>query len=157
MNYQSSKRYTLYALRCKPDLEFMPDTLHDSHFTRYDIYSTNSYVRIYKLFMQNKPNSPIVQINANLFTAMIYTIFTSLTKVKNKPNSKPIQTQSNPFLKIRIFSNVNLGKYPLFYKLYAFLIKSWPKITENSEIMALFNQKGRKTTKYEKKSNLVRR
>jgi hypothetical protein len=29
---------------------------------------------------------------------MIYTIFNSLTKVKNKANSNPIQTQTNPIL-----------------------------------------------------------
>ncbi len=43
--------------------------------------------------MQNKANSPIVQMNVTGLIAMNYTIFTSLTKVKNKPNSKPIQTQ----------------------------------------------------------------
>ena len=44
--------------------------------------------------MQNKPNSPIVQMNVNNLTTMNYTIFTSLTKVKNKPNSNPITEDS---------------------------------------------------------------
>jgi hypothetical protein len=43
--------------------------------------------------MQNKPNSPNVQMNVTFFTTMNYTIFVSLTEVKNKPNSNPIQTQ----------------------------------------------------------------
>ena len=42
------------------------------------------------VFMQNKPNSPIVQMNASLFITMNYTFFISLTEVKNKPNSNPI-------------------------------------------------------------------
>ena len=43
------------------------------------------------VFMQNKPNSPIVQINASLFITKNYTIFTSLMKVKNKPNQTQFQ------------------------------------------------------------------
>ena len=56
------------------------------------------------VFMQNKPNSPIVQMNASLLITMNYTIFTSLTKVKNKPNSNPItanQTQNKFILECR--------------------------------------------------------
>jgi len=45
------------------------------------------------LFLQNKPNSPNVQLNASLFITIIYTIFISLTKVKNKANSNPKQSQ----------------------------------------------------------------
>jgi len=41
------------------------------------------------VFMQNKPNSPIVQMNSTYLITMNYAIFTSLTKVKNKPNSNP--------------------------------------------------------------------
>jgi hypothetical protein len=47
--------------------------------------------------MQNKPNSPIVQLDLTPFISMNYTISTCLIKVKNKPNSNPIkpnQTQS---------------------------------------------------------------
>jgi hypothetical protein len=47
-------------------------------------------------FMQNKPNSPNVQLNLTLFITMIYTIFTSLTKVKNKPNQTQNKPNSNP-------------------------------------------------------------
>ena len=48
-------------------------------------------------FRTNKPNSPIVQMNTSLFITMIYAIFASLTKVKNKPNSKPIKTKQSQF------------------------------------------------------------
>ena len=47
-------------------------------------------------FRRNKPNSPIVQTDVMSFTTMNYTIFTSLTKVKNKPNSNPIKAKTNP-------------------------------------------------------------
>jgi hypothetical protein len=50
------------------------------------INSTNSYVRIYKQIITNKPNSPIVHLHLTYLLIMIYTIFTCLTKVKNKPN-----------------------------------------------------------------------
>jgi len=43
------------------------------------------------LFMQNKPNSPNVQMNLTYLSTMNYVIFTCLTKVKNKPNSNPIK------------------------------------------------------------------
>ena len=49
-------------------------------------------------FMQNKANSPNVQLNLNIFITKNYAISNCLTKVKNKPNSKPIQTQSKPIL-----------------------------------------------------------
>jgi len=54
-----------------------------SLFTNDYQISTNSYVRIYKLFMQNKPNFPHFSPKNDDFT-------------KNKPNSNPIQTQFNP-------------------------------------------------------------
>ena len=55
--------------------------------------------KIAAAFVQNKPNSPIVQTYVTFFKKMIYTIFASLTKVKSKPNSKPKQTQSPKDLK----------------------------------------------------------
>jgi hypothetical protein len=51
----------------------------------YEARDTGHDTRI----IPNKPNSPIVQTNVRAFTKMIYTIFASLTKVKNKPNSNP--------------------------------------------------------------------
>jgi hypothetical protein len=42
--------------------------------------------------LQNKPNSPIVQLNLSPFAKRIYEIPASLAKVKNKPNSNPIST-----------------------------------------------------------------
>ena len=50
-------------------------------------------------FRKNKPNSPIVQTGLKSFTTMNYTIFTSLTKVKNKPNQTQYKANSNPFAK----------------------------------------------------------
>ena len=52
--------------------------------------------KIAATFMQNKPNSPIVQIDLTSFTTMNYTIFTSLTKVKNKPKQTQFKANSNP-------------------------------------------------------------
>jgi hypothetical protein len=52
-------------------------------------------------FRRNKPNSPIVQINASLFITTNYVNFTSLTKVKNKPNSNPITC---PFVQSALYS-----------------------------------------------------
>jgi len=73
-----------------------------AHFRHFSSLFTN--LRAYKapstlvenplqidLFMQNKPNSPNIQIPLTSFIIMIYTIFISLTKVKNKPNSNPIK------------------------------------------------------------------
>jgi hypothetical protein len=54
---------------------------------------TKSYIT----FSENKPNSPIVQLSLTLFIAMMYAIFTSLTKVKNKPNSNPIKPNLSQF------------------------------------------------------------
>jgi len=56
-------------------------------------------------FSENKPNSPIVQVNVSLFIAMIYTIFASLTKVKNKPNQSQYKPNSNPIAE-RVKMNV---------------------------------------------------
>jgi hypothetical protein len=47
-------------------------------------------------FMQNKPNSPIVQIHLTSFMTMNYAILTSLTKVKNKPNQTQFKAKTNP-------------------------------------------------------------
>ncbi len=64
-------------------------TKYQRLFTNDYQLSTKYYVRNYKLFMQNKPNSPNVQINLNNFIIMTYMIFISLTVRK----TKPIQTQ----------------------------------------------------------------
>jgi hypothetical protein len=50
--------------------------------------------------MQNKPNSPIVQLNLTPFITMHYTISTCLTKVKNKPNTNPIKPNFGPILPV---------------------------------------------------------
>jgi len=51
-------------------------------------------------FRKNKPNSPIVQMNVTNLTTMNYTIFISLTKVKNKPNQTQYKANSNPILPV---------------------------------------------------------
>jgi len=56
----------------------------------------HSVFSILSSVLTNKPNSPIVQMNASLFTTMIYTIYASLTKVKNKPNQTQIKPNANP-------------------------------------------------------------
>jgi len=75
MNRQSCKK----QLNCKKDQLFK-----------------GKITKSYKTFSENKPNSPIVQMNVTDLIKMIYVIFASLTKVKNKPNSNPIQTQNEP-------------------------------------------------------------
>ena len=54
------------------------------------------------VFMQNKPNSPIVQTNVTNLITMNYTILNCLTKVK----TKPIQTQNKPNSR-KVKMNVN--------------------------------------------------
>jgi hypothetical protein len=80
--------------------------------------STKDYVRIYQRKMQNKPNSPNVQMNLTFFIAMYYAIFASLTKVKNKPN----QTQLSP--KTQFFQRPKMlyfqSKIPVFARLRSF-------------------------------------
>ena len=88
------------------------------------------------VFMQNKPNSPIVQLNASIFITMNYAIFTSLTKVKNKPNqtqfkpkANPIQTQTKLVLSAVEWANCTYGefgvlKYRIFYGILTKLLIS---------------------------------
>jgi len=44
--------------------------------------------------LEGKPNSPIVRTDLTSFTTTIYTIFASLTKVKNKPNQTQYKANS---------------------------------------------------------------
>ena len=67
------------------------------------INSTNSYVRIYKPFMQNKPNLRNDKMNIIAFITMRYGKLGTLDGCKNKAKTnpikaktKPIQTQFNP-------------------------------------------------------------
>jgi len=102
-------------------LEFIQTTglmLYAKRYPLYAINSTNSYVRIYKLFMQNKPNSPNVQISLTSFIIMFYIIFISLTKVKNKANSNP----NKPNLR-KAKMNVNLYVIEDYRKKDDFLVR----------------------------------
>ncbi len=76
-----------------------PTLAHFRHFspllTNLPSTSVENVLQI-SSFMQNKPNSPNVQLNVTFFITMNYTIFTSLTKVKNKPNSNPIKAKTKP-------------------------------------------------------------
>ncbi len=58
--------------------------------------STKEYVRIYKLFMQNKANFGNDKISINTFVIMRYVNLIAWLVPKNKANSNPIQTQFNP-------------------------------------------------------------
>ena len=84
--------------------------LYAKRYPLYAINSTNSYVRIYKLFMQNKPNLRNDKMSANLFTTRDYeendhsghqktkpiqTQFKA-NKAKNKPNLTQFQSQTKP-------------------------------------------------------------
>ncbi|MBW7989061.1 MAG: hypothetical protein FVQ84_03450 [Planctomycetes bacterium] len=57
---------------------------------------TKEYVRIYKLFMQNKPNLGNDKMNINTFIAMRYANLNAWRGCKNKPNSKPIKPKTKP-------------------------------------------------------------
>ncbi len=58
------------------------------------INSTNSYVRIYKLFMQNKPNFRMAKMNVSNIITRNYKNFIPLAGQKNKPNSNPISSKA---------------------------------------------------------------
>ncbi len=60
------------------------NTLHEN-----DINSTNSYVRIYKQIMQDKPNFQKSQMNVSNIITRNYEYFIPLAGQKNKPNSNP--------------------------------------------------------------------
>jgi len=88
-------------------------------------------------FRKNKPNSPNVQMNLINLTTMIYTIFASLTKVKNKPN----QTQFKPNTKpIAERPKINVNQYnKMNYKNFMPLAgqKTNPKQTQTKPICIL--------------------
>ena len=58
--------------------------------------STNSYVRIYKLFMQNKAKVKYAKININTFVTMRYDKMDIWLFRQNKPNSNPIKANTKP-------------------------------------------------------------
>ncbi len=63
------------------------------------INSTNSYVRIYKQIMQNKPKVKYAKISVNTFVASIYVQVIHLVIQTNKAKQsqfKPKQTQNKP-------------------------------------------------------------
>ena len=59
------------------------------------------------LFIQNKPNSPNVQIYINIYNTMDYQNFIPLAGYKNKPNSNPIKPNSR---KAKMNVNLTLTK-----------------------------------------------
>ncbi len=67
----------------------IPNTLYALCYPLYAIISTNSYVRIYKLFMQNKPNFQKAQMNVNPYNTTDYENKLQRRVRKNKPNSNP--------------------------------------------------------------------
>ena len=82
-------------------------------------------------FRKNKPNSPNVQMNASLFITTIYTIFTSLTKVKNKPNQTQYKPNSKPMAR-RPKMNVNICNTKIYSnETYLSTPKTKPNQTQN--------------------------
>ena len=68
-------------------------------------------------FRKNKPNSPIVQTDVTSCTTMNYTIFASLTKVKNKPNQTQFKPNTNPIaskakMNINIYYTIGYNNFP---------------------------------------------
>ena len=84
-------------------------------------------------FRRNKPNSPIVQTDLTSCTTMNYTIFASLTKVKNKPNQTQFKANTN------LSSNVAVGG-PIPERLKMNLNIYYTKVYNN-----LFRWRGEKT------------
>jgi len=72
------------------------NTQYAIHNTLHEINSTNSYVRIYKLFMQNKANFRNDKMNISIDMKSIYMILYRFAGWKNKANSNPIKANTNP-------------------------------------------------------------
>ena len=68
------------------------NTQYAIHNTLHEINSTNSYVRIYKPFMQNKPNFGNDKMNINIDMTSNYGILSGWRGQK----TKPIQSQFKP-------------------------------------------------------------
>jgi hypothetical protein len=58
--------------------------------------STKDYVRIYQLFMQNKPNSKLVNNNINSFVTSKYGQMDNWLFRKQSQKTNPIQSQFKP-------------------------------------------------------------
>ena len=97
-------------------------------------------------FCRNKPNSPIVQTDVTSFTTMNYTIFASLTKVKNKPNQSQYKPNSNPIAE-RLKMNLNIY-YKKVYNNETFILapKTNPIQTQNKFILECRSRGANKNT-----------
>jgi len=87
-------------------------------------------------FRKNKPNSPNVQMNLINLTTMIYTIFASLTKVKNKPKQTQFKADSKPIIerpKMNV-SNIITMNYTIFPRLPG--KKTNPKQTQSKHVLS---------------------
>jgi hypothetical protein len=60
------------------------------------INSTNSYVRIYKQIMQNKPKVKYAKINVSSFVTSNYAHVGHLVIQTNKAKTNPIKAKTNP-------------------------------------------------------------
>jgi len=78
-----------------PDTQYAIRTFRQLNSKIGNIFK-GKITKSFTTFSENKPNSPIVQINVTSFTTMIYAIFASLTKVKNKPNQTQYKPNTNP-------------------------------------------------------------
>ena len=76
-----------------------PTLAHFRHFRLLltnEIRSTNSYVRNYKLFLQNKANFQKSQVNISDLLIREYEQMDTWSNRKNKANANPIQSQNRP-------------------------------------------------------------
>ncbi len=78
-----------------------PTLAHFRHFRHFSSLFTLSHLYICRdastnqlLFMQNKPNVKVAQINVNSYMKSIYEILDTWLSGKNKPNSNPILVDS---------------------------------------------------------------
>jgi hypothetical protein len=111
-------------------------TEHQRLFTNDYQISTNSYVRIYKQIMQNKPNFRNDKMNICPYLTMIYVKFRHLTGWKNKANSNPIkpkQTQFKPNLS-QFKANLSKGQKMLEFTLS--LSPRTARLTRNRGMLA---------------------
>jgi hypothetical protein len=70
-------------------------TRYAIHNTRYDLQSTNSYVRNYKTFFAKRTQFPKSQMNVNIVITTNYEQRTMNYEIKNEPN----RTQNEPKFK----------------------------------------------------------
>ncbi len=72
------------------------NTQYAIHNTLHEINSTNSYVRIYKQIMQNKPNFENDKMNITLDMTSNYKVLSAGSGQKTKPIQSQFKAKTNP-------------------------------------------------------------